>query len=316
MALSKLSCDEQRFVFSQLCNVLDPGIAVALSSVSNELWMATQALKQQLKADHKAAAALCCKLGMRNCKELREAKDVRCDPRGITADDVELLGTLGSVQPALKRLYDMWLKRIIAFNRSARLGCLFARGIIIGDEYGEGHIYWIDSTQPDAPPVPFTHASLDGFMPSSEVDHEAWGLDGTDLASRLVQIYRGEVQGIKAHPHYQGFLPGMCRRYCLGVVRGWLLDTARDGTPLPSRPPPSRTPRAQPPSRVPSRRLPARGHRAGDRHRRRDRARPQRPGVRRVRGGGCCGVRGAPELRLRRLRGRGRARGRGRGRGG
>ena len=316
MALSALSGDEQGILFVQLCNVLDPGIAVALSSVNNELRAATRVPLQQLKADHKAAAALCRKLGMRNCKELREAKNVRCDPRGLTADDVDLLGTLGSVQPALKRLHDRWLKRIINFNWTARLGRLFAHRIIIGDEYRGGHIYWIDPKQPDAPPVPFTHASLDGFMPSSEVDHEAWGLDGTDLASRLVQIYRGEVQGIKAHPHYQAFLPGMCRRYCLEVVRGWLLDTARDGTPQPSRPPPSRTPRAQPPSRVPSRRSPARRHRPGDRDRRRARARPQRPGVQRVRGGGCCGVLGARELRLRRLRGRGRARGRGRGRGG
>eukprot|EP00964_Phaeocystis_antarctica_P053259 scaffold31252_cov63-Phaeocystis_antarctica.AAC.14 len=44
MALSKLSGDEQRILFVQLCNVLDPGLAVALSSVSNELRTATQAL--------------------------------------------------------------------------------------------------------------------------------------------------------------------------------------------------------------------------------------------------------------------------------
>ena len=37
MALTELCGDEQGIVFSQLCNVLDPGVAVALSSVSNEL---------------------------------------------------------------------------------------------------------------------------------------------------------------------------------------------------------------------------------------------------------------------------------------
>ena len=37
MALSRLSGDEQGILFVQLCNVLDPGIAVALSSVNNEL---------------------------------------------------------------------------------------------------------------------------------------------------------------------------------------------------------------------------------------------------------------------------------------
>ena len=78
MALSKLSGDEQGILFVQLCNVLDPGIAVALSSVSNELRTATRVPLQQLKAGHEAAAALCRKLGHRNCKALREAKEVHC----------------------------------------------------------------------------------------------------------------------------------------------------------------------------------------------------------------------------------------------
>ena len=43
MALSKLSGDEQGVIFSQLCNVLDPGIAVAFGSASNELRELTQA---------------------------------------------------------------------------------------------------------------------------------------------------------------------------------------------------------------------------------------------------------------------------------
>ena len=57
MALSKLSGDEQGVVFVQLCNVLDPGIAVALASVSNELCTATHAPLQQLKTDHEAASS-------------------------------------------------------------------------------------------------------------------------------------------------------------------------------------------------------------------------------------------------------------------
>ena len=75
MALSKLSGDEQRILFTQLCNVLEPRRAVYLSSISNELREPTQALLQQLKADHEAAAALCRKVGLRSCKELREAKE-------------------------------------------------------------------------------------------------------------------------------------------------------------------------------------------------------------------------------------------------
>ena len=54
MALSKLSGDEQGILFTQLCNALEPGVAVALSSVSNELRTATLALQQQLRADHEA----------------------------------------------------------------------------------------------------------------------------------------------------------------------------------------------------------------------------------------------------------------------
>ena len=71
MALSKLSGDEQGIIFSQLCNVLDPSVAVYFGSTSSELRELTQALLQQLRADHKMAAALCVKLGLRCCKELR-----------------------------------------------------------------------------------------------------------------------------------------------------------------------------------------------------------------------------------------------------
>ena len=103
MALSRLSGDEQGILFVELCNVLDPGIAVALSIVSNELRTATRVPLQELKIGHEAAAALCRKLGM-SCKQLREAKVVDCDRKGLTADDLALLGTLGSVLSALKTL--------------------------------------------------------------------------------------------------------------------------------------------------------------------------------------------------------------------
>ena len=111
--VTKLSGDEQRILFSQLCNVLDPGVAVALSSVSKELRAATLALLQQLKAGHEAASALCRKLDSknilakirhRNCKELREATSVNCCFRGLSADDLGSLGTLGSLLPAVEKL--------------------------------------------------------------------------------------------------------------------------------------------------------------------------------------------------------------------
>ena len=104
MALAALSGDEQGILFVKLCNVLDPGIAVALSSVSNELRTATQPLLPQLRADHEAATALCLKVGLRSCKALREAKHVGWSNKGLTASDLGLLGTLGSVLPALEGL--------------------------------------------------------------------------------------------------------------------------------------------------------------------------------------------------------------------
>jgi hypothetical protein len=104
MALAALSGDEQCIIFSQLCNVLDTRVAVAFSSASSELRALTQAPRQQLRADYEAAAALCHKMGMPSCKELREAKRVACYHKGLSVDDLATLGTLGSVLPALKEL--------------------------------------------------------------------------------------------------------------------------------------------------------------------------------------------------------------------
>ena len=104
-ALSKLSGDEQGIIFSQLCNVLDPGVAVAFGSASSELLTLTQAERQQLRADHEAAAALGCKAGKRSCKELREAKMIDFGRKCLSSDDLATLGTLGSVLPALETLY-------------------------------------------------------------------------------------------------------------------------------------------------------------------------------------------------------------------
>ena len=94
----------RQHIFSQLCNVLEPRDAVDFSSASQELRALTPALLQQLRADHELAAALCRKVGMRSCKELREAKEIDWWNKELTADDLGLLGTLGSVMPALEVL--------------------------------------------------------------------------------------------------------------------------------------------------------------------------------------------------------------------
>jgi hypothetical protein len=104
MALAALSGDAQCIIFNQLCNVLDTRIAATFSSTSSELRAVTQAPRQQLRADHEAAAALCRKMGLRSCKELREAKTVDCFYKGLSVDDLATLGTLSSVLPALEVL--------------------------------------------------------------------------------------------------------------------------------------------------------------------------------------------------------------------
>jgi len=104
MALAALSGDEQLVIFSRLCNPLDPGVAVAFASASNELWELTQAPRQQLQAGYEAAAALGRKAGKQSCKELREAKEVVWYYKWLSSDDLGLLGTLGSVLSVLEEL--------------------------------------------------------------------------------------------------------------------------------------------------------------------------------------------------------------------
>jgi len=107
MALSKLSGDEQGIILGQLRNTLEPRLAMYFSSASSELRpLLPPAVRQQLKADHEVAAALCVKMGLRSCKELREASMVLVNwsDRGLSAADLATLGKLGSVLPALKSL--------------------------------------------------------------------------------------------------------------------------------------------------------------------------------------------------------------------
>jgi hypothetical protein len=105
MALSKLSGDEQGIILGQLRNTLEPRLVMYFSSASSELRpLLTPALRQQLRDDHEVAAALCVKMGMRSCKELREAAVVDWCDKGLSAADLATLGLLGSVLPALELL--------------------------------------------------------------------------------------------------------------------------------------------------------------------------------------------------------------------
>mgnify|MGYP002835320393 FL=1 len=98
-------CDDVLGIFfGRLCNPLEPRVAVNFSSASSGLRALTLALRQALKEEHEAAAALCLKVGMHSCKQLREASVARWPRKGLTATDLATLGTLGAALPLLQQL--------------------------------------------------------------------------------------------------------------------------------------------------------------------------------------------------------------------
>ena len=104
-AFSKLSGDEQGIILGQLRNTLEPRLVMYFSSASKELRaLLTPAVQQQLRADYEEATALSLKVGMRDCKKLREARRVDWVNKGLSAADLATLAKLGSVLPALKGL--------------------------------------------------------------------------------------------------------------------------------------------------------------------------------------------------------------------
>ena len=111
MALSKLSADQHRTIFSQLCNVREPRAAVDFSSISPELRALTQALRQQLRADHEVEKARLWSVLMLSSKELREAREIWIangpprPPRSRLETELATLISLVSVLPALEALY-------------------------------------------------------------------------------------------------------------------------------------------------------------------------------------------------------------------
>ena len=104
MALCALNDDALGMISDGLCNPLEPNIIVAFSSANKGLRALNQVLLQQLKADREVAAALCRRMGMGSCGELREAKDVHWEGNGLCAADMATLGTLVPVLPLLVSL--------------------------------------------------------------------------------------------------------------------------------------------------------------------------------------------------------------------
>ena len=81
-AMSKLSEDQHRSIFGHLCNALDPRAAVDFSSASWGMRTSTEDLREDMRVEHEAVAALCLKVGVRSCKELHEAKQIVWIPEG------------------------------------------------------------------------------------------------------------------------------------------------------------------------------------------------------------------------------------------
>ena len=111
--IGALSVDSLLNIFGQAYNPLDPSVAVNLSSVVRVLREPTEARRQQLKADHEAAAALCLKLELSGCKELRHTQWAAWHRKGLSAADLTTLATLGMVLPAL------WSLRFMKSESSA-----------------------------------------------------------------------------------------------------------------------------------------------------------------------------------------------------
>ena len=103
-ALCMLCDDVLGILFGRLCNPLEPRVAVNFSSASRGLRALTLALRQALKEEHGAAEALCRKVGLHSCKQLREASVARWPRKGLTATDLATLGTLGTALPLLQQL--------------------------------------------------------------------------------------------------------------------------------------------------------------------------------------------------------------------
>ena len=88
MAFSKLSGDEQGVILGQLRSALEPRLVMYFSSASKELRaLLTPAVQQQLRADYEEATALCLKMGMRGCKALREATEIKWMNQDLSAAD-------------------------------------------------------------------------------------------------------------------------------------------------------------------------------------------------------------------------------------
>ena len=106
VAFSKLSGDEQGIILGQLRNDARAAPLVMYFSSANKVLRALlpPAARQQLRTDYEEATALCLKMGMRDCKEVREATKIIWTNKGLSAADLAALAKLGSVLPALEEL--------------------------------------------------------------------------------------------------------------------------------------------------------------------------------------------------------------------
>ena len=105
------------------------------------------------------------------------------------------------------------------FQRSADVASFFATCVLAGGVFGAGEIFIFDSLQQCITPVPFTEVVLSTFV------HYVPG--GTDLATKLVLIFRGEEAGYEPHARHEA---GHSHSDTLSLfILPWLTDLAVDG---------------------------------------------------------------------------------------
>ena len=166
VAWSKMSGDEKGVILGQLRKTLEPRLVMYFSSASKELRaLLTPAVQQQLRTDYEDATALCVKMGMRNCKKLREATRIRWEEKSLSAADLATLAKLGAVLPALVCL------RLVEHSGSAGLDGVqrLAEGLVTGALPAMSLLTIIDTHVGDAGASAIAAALDRGAMPRLEV---------------------------------------------------------------------------------------------------------------------------------------------------
>ena len=93
--LLELSHDELGVIVDGLVDPLEPVVAVSLSSTCKGLRTPLRAALEMLRQKREKAEALCRKVGVPSLAWLRSAKELVCDNKDLSDDDMASLSALG-----------------------------------------------------------------------------------------------------------------------------------------------------------------------------------------------------------------------------